>query len=111
MHLADSVPYTRLNKNDSALLIVDLQVGLAAAVRDWDATFFKNAILGHAAIGRVYDLPTILTTSVETGPNGPLPKEILVSKPFSGRSNGSTLLTRRQRRCTQMRHSSDVLVK
>ena len=59
--------YTKLNKNDSALLIVDLQVGLAASVRDWDATIFKNNLLGHAGIGRVYGLPVIMTTSVEGG--------------------------------------------
>ncbi|KAK1068737.1 hypothetical protein LTR12_003558 [Friedmanniomyces endolithicus] len=80
--LADSiVPYERLAKNDSALLIVDLQVGLAAAVRDWDATIFKNSVLAHAAIGRVYDIPVVMTTSVEFGPNGPLPKETLEMYP------------------------------
>lgn len=67
-HSVAAVPYERLNKHDAALLIVDLQVGLAAAVRDWDATIYKNAI---------FTLPVILTTSVEIGPNGPLPKEIL----------------------------------
>ena len=66
-----------MSKNDSALLIVDLQVGLAAAVRDWDATIFKNSLLAHAGIGKLYGLPVVLTTSVESGPNGPLPKEIL----------------------------------
>ena len=76
-----AVPYERLNKHDATLLIVDLQVGLAAAVRDWDATIYKNAIFAHAGIGLLYDLPVVLTTSVEIGPNGPLPKEILEMYP------------------------------
>ena len=76
-----AVPYERLDKHDAALLIVDLQVGLAAAVRDWDATFYKNAIFAHAGIGLIYDLPVVITTSVEVGPNGPLPKEILEMYP------------------------------
>ncbi len=33
-------------------------------------------MLAHAELGKLFDLPTILTTSAETGPNGPLPKEI-----------------------------------
>ncbi|KAK3114504.1 hypothetical protein LTR53_007108 [Teratosphaeriaceae sp. CCFEE 6253] len=75
------VPYELLSKNDSALLIVELQVGLAAAVRDWDATIFKNNIFAHAALGKAFNLPVIMTTSVEVGPNGPLPKEILEMYP------------------------------
>ncbi|KAL9117045.1 MAG: hypothetical protein Q9187_006423 [Circinaria calcarea] len=33
--------------------------------------------MAHAAIGKLFTLPVIMTTSAETGPNGPLPKEIL----------------------------------
>lgn len=64
-----------------ALLIVDLQLGLSAAVRDYEPTLYRNSILAHAELGNLYGLPTILTTSVETGPNGPLPKEILEMYP------------------------------
>jgi len=46
-------------------------------VRDYQPDQFRNNILAHAAIGKVFNLPTILTTSAETGPNGPLPKEII----------------------------------
>ena len=60
---------------------MDLQVGLAAAVRDWDATVFRNAMFAHASIGKLFDLPTILTTSYEEGPNGPLPKEFVEMYP------------------------------
>ncbi|KAK4192049.1 Isochorismatase-like protein [Podospora australis] len=78
---ADSFPWERLDKNDSLLIVVDLQVGLFHTVRDWDPTVYKQNMLAHAAIGQVFNLPTILTTSAETGPNGPLPQEILDMHP------------------------------
>ncbi|KAF9473047.1 Isochorismatase hydrolase [Pholiota conissans] len=42
---------------------------------------YRNNILTRAVIGKVFNLPTILTTSAETGPNGPLPKEIVDMHP------------------------------
>jgi nicotinamidase-related amidase len=59
------------------LLIIDHQVGLFQLVRDIDATTYKQNILAHAELGKVFDLPVVMTTSAESGPNGPLPKEIL----------------------------------
>ncbi|KAI9760118.1 MAG: hypothetical protein M4579_001838 [Chaenotheca gracillima] len=52
------------------------QVGLFKLVQDFSPVVFRNNILAHAAVGKVFNLPTILTSSAETGPNGPLPKEI-----------------------------------
>ncbi|KAH6884310.1 ycaC protein [Coprinopsis sp. MPI-PUGE-AT-0042] len=71
----------RIDKSKAALLIVDHQVGLFELVRDINPTEFRNNIVAHAEIGVVWDLPTILTTSAETGPNGPLPKEITALHP------------------------------
>ncbi|PPQ71884.1 hypothetical protein CVT26_007008 [Gymnopilus dilepis] len=68
--------FVRLNKDDAALLVVDHQVGLFQMAHDQDPVLFRNAIIAHAAIGKVFNLPTVMTTSAETGPNGPLPKEI-----------------------------------
>jgi hypothetical protein len=36
-------------------------------VRDIGPEEYRNNILAHAAIGNVFSLPTILTTSAETG--------------------------------------------
>ncbi|KAL8692894.1 MAG: hypothetical protein Q9218_002152, partial [Villophora microphyllina] len=33
-------------------------------------------MIAHSAIASLFSLPIVLTTSAETGPNGPLPKEI-----------------------------------
>ena len=72
-----AVPFERLNKSDAVLLVLDLQDGLYGLARDFDATVYYNAMIAHAALGKLFDLPVILSTSAQTGPNGPLPKEIL----------------------------------
>lgn len=63
------------------LLVVDLQVGLYTLARDFDPTLFRDQIIAHAAIAKVFDLPVIMTTSAEVGPNGPLPSELLEMYP------------------------------
>ncbi|KKP05716.1 hypothetical protein THAR02_02180 [Trichoderma harzianum] len=74
--MGSTYPYERLDKDKAVLLVVDLQDGLYNAVRDFEPVTFKESIIAHAAIGKLFDLPVILTTSAEQGPNGPLPKEI-----------------------------------
>lgn len=51
---ADSVPFERLDKNDSLLLILDLQVGLYSLARDFDPTLYYNAMLAHSALGNLF---------------------------------------------------------
>lgn len=63
------------------LLILDLQVGLFQMARDWDPTLYRENIMAHAALGKLFDLPVVMTTSAEQGPNGPLPKEMLEMYP------------------------------
>ncbi|KAF2815518.1 Isochorismatase hydrolase [Mytilinidion resinicola] len=75
------VSWERLNKNDSVLVVLDLQVGLYTVARDMDPTVFRDNIIAHASIGKLFDLPVVMTTSAQTGPNGPLPKEILEMYP------------------------------
>jgi len=99
---AATFTFERIDKNDSMVLVVDHQIGLFQLVRDFEPEEYRNNILAHAAIGKVFNLPTILTTSAETGvflihhsfilrvlttqflhvgPNGPLPKEIPAMHP------------------------------
>lgn len=68
--------YRKLDKNDAALLLVDHQTGLISLVQDFAPSEFKNAVLATAACGKYFGLPTILTTSFEQGPNGPLVPEL-----------------------------------
>ncbi|PJO47737.1 isochorismate family cysteine hydrolase YcaC [Brucella pituitosa] len=69
-------PYVRLNKDDVAVLLVDHQTGLLSLVRDFDPDKFKNNVLALADLARYFKLPTVLTTSFENGPNGPLVPEL-----------------------------------
>ncbi|KAJ7281801.1 ycaC protein [Mycena rebaudengoi] len=73
--------FERIDKNNSMLLVVDHQLGLFQLVRDFGPEEYRNNIFAHAATGKVFNLPTILTTSAETGPNGPLPREIIEMHP------------------------------
>lgn len=68
--------YNRLSKDDAALLMVDHQSGLISLVQDFPPNEFKNNVLALAACGKYFKLPTILTTSFEDGPNGPLVPEL-----------------------------------
>ena len=69
-------PYKRLSKTDAAVLLVDHQAGLLSLVRDSSPDEFKNNVLALADLARYFKLPTVLTTSFETGPNGPLVPEL-----------------------------------
>ena len=68
--------YQRLDKGNAVVLLVDHQAGLSSLVRDIDPDKFKNNTLALAALAKYFNLPTILTTSFEDGPNGPLWTEI-----------------------------------
>ncbi|MCK8787589.1 hydrolase [Roseomonas sp. NAR14] len=69
-------PYVRLDRNQAAMLLVDHQTGLLSLVRDIDPDRFKNNVLATADVARYFGLPTVLTTSFEDGPNGPLVPEL-----------------------------------
>lgn len=71
-----SFTYKRLDKNDVALLMVDHQAGLLSLVRDFAPDEFKNNVMALADIAEFFGLPTILTTSFEDGPNGPMVPEL-----------------------------------
>lgn len=69
--------YRRLDKSDAAVLLVDHQSGLCNLVGDFTPDEFKNNVLALADAAKYFQLPTILTTSFEDGPNGPLVPELV----------------------------------
>ncbi|HCT7983836.1 hydrolase [Serratia liquefaciens] len=73
--------YKRLDKDQAAVLLVDHQAGLLSLVRDIDPDRFKNNVLALGDLARYFNLPTILTTSFEDGPNGPLVPELKAQFP------------------------------
>ncbi len=74
--MSNSPKYTRLSKEDAVCLLVDHQSGLISLVQDFSPNEFKNNVLALAACAKYFKLPTILTTSFEEGPNGPLVPEL-----------------------------------
>jgi nicotinamidase-related amidase len=80
--------YNRLDKSNAAVLLVDHQSGLCNIVGDFSPDEFKNNVLALADAAKYFQLPTILTTSFETGPNGPLVpelKELFPEAPYIAR--------------------------
>lgn len=73
--------YNRLDKDNAVVLLVDHQAGLLSLVRDIDPDKFKNNVLALADMATYFKLPTILTTSFESGPNGPLVPELKAQFP------------------------------
>lgn len=68
--------YVKLDKDNCAVLLVDHQAGLLSLVRDIEPERFNNNVLALADAAKYFRLPTILTTSFEDGPNGPLMPEL-----------------------------------
>jgi nicotinamidase-related amidase len=71
-----SIPYKKLSKEDAALLLIDHQAGLISLVQDFSPDDFKNNLLALGDVGKFFNLPTILTTSFDQGPNGPIVPEL-----------------------------------
>ena len=76
-----SKPYNRLDLDQAVVLLVDHQAGLMSLVRDFDPDRFKNNVLAVADLAAYFRLPTILTTSFEDGPNGPIMPELKAKFP------------------------------
>ncbi|WP_109409197.1 isochorismate family cysteine hydrolase YcaC [Proteus genomosp. 4] len=72
-----SFTYHRIDKNNAAVLLVDHQAGLLSLVRDIEPDKFNNNVLALANAAKYFNLPTILTTSFEDGPNGPLMPQLV----------------------------------
>jgi nicotinamidase-related amidase len=68
--------YRRLSREDAVVLLVDHQSGLICMVQDFSPGEFKNNVLALADVAKFFKLPTILTTSFENGPNGPIVPEL-----------------------------------
>lgn len=70
-HFAD-----QLTPNNAALLLVDHQAGLSLGVETMNPETFRNNVAALVKVGKLFGLPTLVTTSADTGPNGPLMPDI-----------------------------------
>jgi hypothetical protein len=60
-----------------ALVLIDQQSGVMQLVHDYSPAELRNNVIGLAKLGKVFNLPTVLTTSSDQGPNGPIIPELL----------------------------------
>jgi len=68
---------TRFSANEAALVLIDHQSGIMQLVHDYSPAEFRNNVIGLAKLGKVFNLPTVLTTTLGQGPNGPFIPEVV----------------------------------
>ncbi|KAJ8093427.1 hypothetical protein PM082_020284 [Marasmius tenuissimus] len=57
--------FERLDKNNT-VLVVGHQIKLFELVKDYEPVEFRNNVLAHAALGDVFNLPTVITTTTDS---------------------------------------------
>jgi nicotinamidase-related amidase len=67
----------RWTPENCAFAFIDHQTGLMNLVHNATPTEFKNMVVGLAKVAKLHGVPSVLTTSAETGPNGPMLPEIV----------------------------------
>lgn len=72
---------TRLSSDNATLLLIDHQAGIMQLVHDYTPAEFRNNVIALAKLGKVYNLPTVITSSYQDGPNGPIIPEIIEMYP------------------------------
>ncbi|KAG9252042.1 Isochorismatase-like protein [Emericellopsis atlantica] len=68
--------YKRLDKDNCLFLFVDHQTALCGLVRDFEPVEFLNNVKALVRLCTFFKCPAILTTSFDTGPNGPMIKGV-----------------------------------
>ncbi|PWY65489.1 isochorismatase family protein [Aspergillus eucalypticola CBS 122712] len=68
--------YTRLDIDKCIFLFVNHEPGLINLVRDFQQHEFQRNVMALAKVAQYYKSPSVLTTLFDTGPNGPIVKEI-----------------------------------
>ena len=58
-----SKPYSPLTADNSALVLVDHQVGLMTGVRDYETGELKHNVVALAKAAKVLRIPTVVTTT------------------------------------------------
>jgi nicotinamidase-related amidase len=71
----------RLSADNCVFAFVDHQTGLMSLANNVGKTDFKNDVLALAKTAKLHNVPVVLTTSAETGPNGPLLPELVAMFP------------------------------
>ncbi|TNG01422.1 MAG: isochorismatase family protein [Gammaproteobacteria bacterium] len=64
--------YERLTADNAAVLFIDHQTGLSTGVQDQSVPEYTIAVTALAKITKVFELPSVITSSAADGPNGPI---------------------------------------
>jgi nicotinamidase-related amidase len=67
----------RWTPDNCVFAFIDHQTGLMNLVEDTTAVTYKNYVVGLGKLAKIHSVPVVLTTSAETGPNGPFIPEVL----------------------------------
>jgi nicotinamidase-related amidase len=73
--------YERLTSENSALVLVDHQVGLMTGVRDYSIAELKHNVIGLAKAAKALKLPIVVTTTARDSMWGPTIPELLEALP------------------------------
>jgi nicotinamidase-related amidase len=76
-----SFNYERLTTDKVGLILIDFQVGLMNMVHEMSLPEFKTNVKALISIGKLFNLPTIITTNRANGPHGSLHPHIKESFP------------------------------
>ncbi|SDP68941.1 Nicotinamidase-related amidase [Phyllobacterium sp. YR620] len=80
--MSDQVrPYEPLTSDNTALVLVDHQIGLMTGVRDYSTGELKHNIVALAKAARALDLPIIVTTTASDSMWGPTFPELVEALP------------------------------
>jgi nicotinamidase-related amidase len=71
----------RFTPENSVFAFVDHQTGLMNLVHNTSSVEFKSLVIGLAKTAKLLKVPSVITTSAETGPNGPFLPEVLALLP------------------------------
>jgi nicotinamidase-related amidase len=71
----------RITADNCVFAFVDHQTGLMNLVENTTAVAFKNYVIALAKTAKLHHVPVVITTSAETGPNGPFLPEVLTMFP------------------------------
>lgn len=67
----------RLTPENCAVVFIDHQAGLMNLVDNVEMDRYKADVMAKAKTAQLHGLPVVMTTSAETGPNGPMLPEIV----------------------------------
>ena len=67
----------RFTPDNCVFAFVDHQTGLMNLVENETSVSFKNYVIALAKTAKLHGVPSVITTSAETGPNGPYIPEVL----------------------------------